>query len=621
MSDSVDVAEKATPTQQRDRRVRFIDLLKAMPAMAPDTVRMATSAIGLLTVKSSSVASVGLVFQKAARKHPERVFLRCADPGGEVRELTYGDANELVNKYASVLSAHGVGEGDVVGILAANRPETLLVALATVKLGGIAGMLNHHQRGDVLNHSQKLLDSRVLVVGTECAEAFDSVPVEDLRGSVLQLPEEGKQSSALTDYPSLAELARYAGSDDPPQCAQVRAGEKAFYIFTSGTTGLPKASTMSHLRWLKSMSGIGGLGVRLRPSDTLYCCLPLYHNNALTVSLSSVLSAGATLALGRSFSVSRFWSEVVRTKATAFVYIGELCRYLLNAPEKPAEREHQVRVVVGNGLRPEIWSEFTKRFGIRRVAEFYGASECNLAFINALNLERTAGITPLPFAVVAYDPVTERPERTPSGRLRKVKTGEVGLLLTKITKRSPFDGYTDPDATEQKVVRDAFKKGDAWFNTGDLVRKQGWNHVAFADRLGDTFRWKGENVATTEVEAVLSAHPDVEQAVVFGVSVPGTDGKAGMAAVKLVDGAKFDPQGTAAHLVQRLPSYAVPLFIRIIDEVEQTSTFKSRKVDLRAEGFDPGKVSDPLYVLPNRDSYVEFYPEYPGEVASGSVRI
>lgn len=614
-------ATAAQGSMPRDRRVRLFDVLKAAPSLIPDAPRMASSAVRLLTMKPSTVASVGLVFQRAAHKHPERVFLRFVEPDGTVRELTYGDANELVNRYASVLSAHGVGDGEVVGILATNRPETLLVALATVKLGGIAGMLNHHQRGEVLNHSQRLLNSRVLVVGTECAEALHSLPKQDLRGTVLRLPDDQVRSDTLAEYPSLAELARYARDSDPPQCAQVRAADKAFYIFTSGTTGLPKASTMSHLRWLKSMTGIGGLGVRLRPSDTLYCCLPLYHNNALTVSLSSVLSAGATLALGRSFSVSRFWSEVVRTEATAFVYIGELCRYLLNAPEKPAEREHQVRVVVGNGLRPEIWTEFTRRFGIRRVAEFYGASECNLAFINALNLDRTAGITPLPFAVVAYDPVTEQPVRTPAGRLRKVKTGEIGLLLTKITHRSPFDGYTDPDATEQKVIRDAFKPGDAWFNTGDLVRKQGWNHVAFADRLGDTFRWKGENVATTEVEAVLSAHPDIEQAVVFGVSVPGTDGKAGMAAVKLVDGAKFDPQGTAAHLVQRLPSYAVPLFIRIIDEVEQTSTFKSRKVDLRAEGFDPGKVSDPLYVLPNRDSYVEFYPEYPGEVASGSVRI
>ncbi|MGH3431297.1 MAG: long-chain-acyl-CoA synthetase [Thermocrispum sp.] len=601
-----------------ERRVRLTDLVKALPKLVPDTGRMAKGAIGLATVKASSVESVGHVFQRAAHKHPERPFLRFPGADGTtVRELTYGEANDLVNRYASVLSAHGVGEGGVVGILAANRPETLLVALATVKLGGIAGMLNYQQRGEVLNHSQQLLDSTVLVVGAESAEALATVPRGEVRGTVLDLPDGSGQPSP---YPSLAELAGHAGAADPPQCAQVRASDKAFYIFTSGTTGLPKASTMSHLRWLKSMTGIGGIGVRLKPSDTLYCCLPLYHNNALTVSLSSVLAAGATLALGRSFSVSRFWDEVVQTRATAFVYIGELCRYLLNAPANPAERQHQVRVVVGNGLRPEIWQEFTQRFGIGRIAEFYGASECNLAFINALNIDRTAGLTPLPFAVVAYDPATERPARDEAGRLRKVKTGEVGLLLTKITTRAPFDGYTDPDATEKKVVRDAFKRGDAWFNTGDLVRKQGWNHVSFADRLGDTFRWKGENVATTEVEAALSEHHDAEQAVVYGVAVPGTDGKAGMGAVKLAEGASFDGQAVARHLIERLPAYAVPLFVRLIDEVEQTSTFKSRKVDLRDEGYNTDKVADPLYVLAGANGYVPFYEGYPADVAAGKVR-
>lgn len=596
---------------ETERRVRLTDLVKALPRLAPDAGRMARGAIGLATVKASSVESVGHVFQRAAHKHPERPFLRF-----EQQELTYGESNDLVNRYASVLSAHGVGEGDVVGILASNRPETLLVALAAVKLGGIAGMLNYQQRGDVLNHSQKLLDSTVLVVGTESIEALDTVPKDDIRGTVLGLPQ-GEQTS---DYPSLAELASHASAADPPQCAQVRASDKAFYIFTSGTTGLPKASTMSHLRWLKSMTGIGGLGVRLKPTDTLYCCLPLYHNNALTVSLSSVLAAGATLALGRSFSVSRFWDEVVATQATAFVYIGELCRYLLNAPSKPAEREHRVRVIVGNGLRPEIWREFTQRFGIPRIAEFYGASECNLAFINALNIDRTAGITPLPFAVVAYDPATERPARDDAGRLRKVKTGDVGLLLTKITKRAPFDGYTDSEATEKKVVRDAFKSGDSWFNTGDLVRKQGWNHVSFADRLGDTFRWKGENVATTEVEAAVGDEASVEQAVAYGVAVPGTDGKAGMAAIKLAEGASFDGSALATHLIGRLPAYAVPLFVRIIENVEQTSTFKSRKVDLREGGFDQQKVDDPVYVLAGKDGYVPFYDEYPDEVAAGKVR-
>ncbi|MPZ00729.1 MAG: long-chain-acyl-CoA synthetase [Actinophytocola sp.] len=603
-------------TSEREvaRRVRFTDVMRALPKLAPDMPKMARGALGLATMRSGSKASLGRVFQDAAAKHPERPFLRFGDT-----EITYGDANARVNRYAAVFAEHGVGEGSVVGVLASNRPETMLVALAAVKLGAVAGMFNYNQRGDVLNHSQKLLDSTVFVVGAECREGLDSLPTSELKGKVIGL---ANQADRLSGHQDLDELATDASESNPPQCADITANQTAFYIFTSGTTGMPKASAMSHLRWLKSMTGLGGLGVRLKPDDTLYCCLPLYHNNALTVSLSSVLAAGATLALGKSFSATRFWDDVVRTRSTAFVYIGELCAYLLNQPVRDAEKQHKVRVVVGNGLRPELWGEFTARFGIERIAEFYGASECNVAFVNALNIDRTAGVCPLPFAIVAYDPATEQPVRDVKGKLRKVKTGEVGLLITKVTNRAPFDGYTDPDATERKLLRRAFRSGDCWFNTGDLVRKQGFNHVAFADRLGDTFRWKGENVATTEVEAAVAEYPDVEQAVVYGVAVPGTDGKAGMAAIKLADGATFDGVSLAKHIRDHLPGYAVPLFVRLIDEVEQTSTFKSRKVDLRDQGYDTSQVSDPLYVLAGPgEGYVPFYDEYPAQVAGGEVRV
>ncbi|GGS18593.1 long-chain-acyl-CoA synthetase [Actinokineospora fastidiosa] len=565
-----------------DARVRFRDVLGAVPSLVVDGPGMVRGLVGLATLKPSATKSIGLVFQEAAARHPDRPFLRFEDV-----ELSYGEANAQVNRMAETLARHGVKPGTTVGIMAPNRPETVLAALAVVKLGAAAGMLNTNQRGEVLEHSVGLLNATALVAHGDYRELL----------------------------PDALDLDTLPGTNDanPDECARVPAKATAFLIFTSGTTGLPKASAMSHFRWLKSMTGLGRLGVRLRGDDTLYCCLPLYHNNALTVSLSSVLAAGATLALGRSFSASRFWDDVVRTRSTAFCYIGELCRYLLNQPERPIEREHGVRVVVGNGLRPELWDEFTARFGIKRVAEFYGASECNLAFINALNIPRTAGTCPLPYAVVEFD--GDSAKRT-DGRLRKVRTGEVGLLITKITDRAPFDGYTDAEATERKLLRDAFKDGDCWFDTGDLVRAQGFRHVAFVDRLGDTFRWKGENVATTEVEAAVDEHPDVDQSVVYGVAVPGADGKAGMAAVKLRDGVAFDGASLAKHLAAKLPGYAVPLFVRLVGAVEQTSTFKSRKVDLRAEGYT---VDDDVHVLRDGE-YVPFYAEYPAEVAEGRIR-
>jgi fatty-acyl-CoA synthase len=382
---------------------------------------------------------------------------------------------------------------------------------------------------------------------------------------------------------------------------------------------MPKASVMTHYRWLRALAGFGAIGMRLNSSDTLYCCLPLYHNNALTVAVSSVLDSGATLALGKSFSASRFWDEVIDYEATAFVYIGEICAYLLNQPQKPTDRQHKVRVIAGNGLRPSIWDEFTTRFGIERVCEFYAASEGNSAFVNIFNMPKTAGICPSPVAFVEYDSDTGDPVRDDNGRVKKVRDNKPGLLLSKVSNLQPFDGYTDKEATEKKLVRDAFRKGDVWFNTGDLMQSQGLGHAAFTDRLGDTFRWKGENVATTQVEAALSNDPNVEESTVYGVEVEGAGGRAGMAAIQLREGAEFDGNSLAKTVYGHLPSYALPLFVRVVESLEHTSTFKSKKVDLRKQGYG-SDVEDPLYVLKGRDEgYVEYYDEYPREVKEGKL--
>jgi fatty-acyl-CoA synthase len=592
--------------------IGMLDVAKAVPGLLRDAPILLSGGLGLLLTRGSSKNSIGKVFQIAADSHPGRDFIRF---GSDI--ISYGEANDRVNQYAAVLTDHGVRVGSTVTILATNRPETLLVALAVVKLGATASMLNYNQRGEVLNYSQKLVDGLVFVVGAESSEALASVPSADIRGTVLGLDNQGGK---LEGHASLDALADNASTDNPAVCEQVRADTKAFYIFTSGTTGMPKASAMSHYRWLKGMVGLGKLGVRLYPEDTLYCCLPLYHNNALTVALSSVLNSGAALALGKSFSASKFWDEVIRYDATAFVYIGEICAYLLNQPPKPTDRKHRVRVIAGNGLRPAIWDEFTKRFGIPRVCEFYAASEGNTAFLNVFNVDKTTGICPSPIAFVEYDGDTGEPLRGDDGRVRKVKTGEPGLLLSKVNGMQPFDGYTDPSASEKKLVRDAFKGGDVWFNTGDLMRSQGFAHAAFIDRLGDTFRWKGENVATTQVEAAVSLAPQVEEATVFGVEVEGAGGRAGMVALQLKDGQEFDGKALAKAAYEHLPAYAVPLFVRVVKELAHTSTFKSQKVDLRKQGYGAGdeKVEDPLYVLAGRDEgYVPFYEGYPAEVVDG----
>ncbi|PWD44491.1 long-chain-acyl-CoA synthetase [Gordonia paraffinivorans] len=587
-------------TQDAVKTVGVRDLLRGVVKMAPQAAGMIKHAPGLIRRPPEAKKTIGSVFQKLAHAHPDRPFVRF-----EGRTTTYGEANRRVNRYAAVLSEAGVGKGDVVAILSKNNATDLLLMLATVKLGAVAGMLNYNQRGEVLEHSMKLLDATVLVYDPECGEALESV-------SESILPEH------VYDFAAFDEAAEGKPDTDPEITAQLPASTKAFYIFTSGTTGKPKASVMSHNRWLASYSGIGGLAVRLRPSDTMYVPLPLYHNNALSVSLASVLASGACIAIGRSFSASKFWDDVILNRATAFCYIGELGRYLLAQPPKPTDRRHSVHTVVGNGMRPEIWDEFRERFGIDRVVEFYGASELNLAFVNAFTVDKTAGFCPLPYKIVEYDE-EGNPKRGADGRLTEVGKGGTGLLLAEISDRVPVDGYTDEAETEKKIVRDAFKKGDAYFNSGDLVRDQGWMHISFVDRLGDTFRWKGENVATTEVEGAVDAFDGIAQSVAYGVEVPGTDGRAGMVAVKLREGTDLDTKALAQHLYEALPSYAVPLFVRVVDDFEQTSTFKNRKVELRKEGYadaDP----ETVYVLAGREKgYVEYYDDYPADVAAAKV--
>lgn len=578
--------------------VGLLDIAARVPGLIADVPTILSGVVTGFGARPSAKTSIGKVFQERAARYGDKVFLRFGD-----EQVTYREANETVNRYAAVLAARGVGHGDVVGIMLRNSIEPVLLMLAAVKCGAISGMLNYHQRGDVLKHSFGLLGAKAVVTDTDFVEP---------------ITESGADTDGLITIDEMKRLAATAPSNDPATTAAVLAKDKAFYIFTSGTTGMPKASVMTHYRWLRALAGFGGLGMRLNSKDTLYCCLPLYHNNALTVALSSVLNSGATLAIGKSFSASRFWDEVIRYDATAFVYIGEICTYLLNQPEKDTDRKHKVRVIGGNGLRPAIWDDFTKRFGIDRVCEFYAASEGNTAFVNFFNLDKTTGICPSPVAFVEYDHDTGEPLRDDKGRVKKVRNGEPGLLLSKVSSFQPFDGYTDDLESEKKLVRGAFKEGDVWFNTGDLMRSQGFWHAAFVDRLGDTFRWKGENVATTEVEAALSIDPSVDECTVYGVEIDGAGGRAGMAAIKLNEGAEFDGKSLAESLYEKLPGYAVPLFVRVVGELAHTSTFKSQKVDLRKEGFDGEEIEDPIYVLAGRDEgYVEFYDDYPEEVKAG----
>lgn len=590
----------ATPESAGRIEVSARDLLRGVVGLGRDWRIVASVLPKMIPRPADRKLSVGKTFQERAEKYGDRPFLRFH---GESR--TYRECNAQANRIAAYLEAQGVRRGDVVGVLSKNHPDVVLCMLAIVKLGAIAGMLNYNQRGNVLEHSLGLLGSKLLLIQPGLEDTLASAAPESIPDKVV-------------DFDELTAATETLSPLNPAITDDIRADETAYYIFTSGTTGYPKASKMSHHRWHAAMEGIGGMGVRLRETDTMYAALPLYHNNALTVSISAAMRAGACMAIGEQFSASKFWDDIILNRATAFCYIGELCRYLLAQPEKPTDRGHSVRVIVGNGLRPEIWDDFTERFGIDRIAELYAASESNIGFVNIFGIPKSAGFTPLKYLIVDFDEETGDPRRGPDGRVIPVGKGGTGLLLGEINTRAQYDGYTDPAASEKKVITDAVKAGDRWFNTGDLVRDQGFSHIAFVDRIGDTFRWKGENVATTEVEAALDTSELIDQAVVFGVPVPGADGKAGMAAITLAEGVTFDPDRLAEHVRNTLPAYAVPMFIRIIDHVEHTSTFKNVRVDLRNQGYtDTG--TDQVFVLRGKPAtYVAYQAEHLGDVATTS---
>src|ERR1700760_4629317 len=409
--------------------IGLIDIATRAPGVLADLPVIARGMLTLARAQPNFKVSIGKIFQDRAERYGDRIFIRFGE-----QQLTYREANATANRYAAVLAARGVGRGDVVGIMLRNSPNAVLMMLATVKCGAIAGMLNYHQRGEVLAHSLGLLDAKVLVAESDLVDAVD-----ECGGA-------GVEPITIDD---MEQLAATAPTANPPSASAVLAKDTAFYIFTSGTTGHPKASVMTHKRWLSALAIFGGLGLRLKGSDTLYSCLPLYHNNALTVAVGTVINSGATLALGKSFSASRFWDEVIASKATAFIYIGEICRYLLNQPAKPTDRKHKVRLIAGNGLRPEIWKEFTKRFGIARVCEFYASSEGNTAFINIFNVPGSTGIAPMPLVYVEYAPDTGAPLRDDNGRVHRVPAGEPGLLLSPVNRLQPFDGYTDKSSSEK----------------------------------------------------------------------------------------------------------------------------------------------------------------------------
>ena len=530
----------------------------------------------------------------------------------EGETVTWAQFNALANRYAHALKASGLQRGDVASVMMENRIAFLAVVVALNKLGVTAGLINTNLRERPLQHCVAVTESKKCVFGSEVADAVEQVKNDlDLtEGEDYCMVPDG-EARAPNWAVDLASASAEQPDANPPDTAATTLGETAMYIFTSGTTGLPKAAVLSNRRYLSSAYLAGRAGLRCTERDRIYICLPLYHGTGLMVGVGAAFTSGASLFVRRRFSARAFLPEIREHGCTCFIYVGELCRYLINAPAKPDDADSPLVTMMGNGLRPDVWLDFKARFGLKRITEFYGASEGNVAFANLLNKDRTIGMTSSKVALVRYDVDADAIVRGADGRCQAVATGEPGLLLGHINPEAVFEGYTDGAATEKKILRDVFVEGDAWFNTGDLIREVdagftlGYPHYQFVDRTGDTFRWKSENVSTNEVSDILCAFPGIEFCNVYGVAIPGADGRAGMAALTLTDeSADIDWDAFAAHVRKELPPFARPVFVRVQPGMALTGTYKMVKGDLKREAYDITAITDPVRVMkPGSEAY------------------
>ncbi|HHS7812818.1 long-chain-acyl-CoA synthetase [Pseudomonas jessenii] len=598
-------------------------MLRKLPTIAKAIPRVVKGMKVANVTDPTQTCGLGWTFEQATLRNPEGQAILQDDV-----LLTYAQVNQWANRIAHYLSAQGIGKGDVVAVFIENRPELLVTILALAKLGAVSALLNTSQTRDTLIHSVNLVAPVAIVLGEELQPAFAaireqvSIPAQRT-WFIADRDTYSHPGIAPEGYVNLISASADACTENPPSSGEVFFDDPCFYIYTSGTTGLPKAGVFKHGRWMRSSASFGLIALNMTPDDVVYCTLPLYHATGLCVCWGSAINGASGFAIRRKFSASQFWPDVRRYNATTLGYVGELCRYLVDQPPSADDSRHAVRKMIGNGLRPGAWAEFKTRFAVEHICELYAASDGNIGFSNILNFDNTIGFSLMAWELVAYDHDSGQPLRSADGFMRKVGKGEQGLLLARIDEKAPLDGYTDPQKTAKVVLHDVFSKGDRFFNTGDLLRNIGFGHAQFVDRLGDTYRWKGENVSTTEVENLLLQHPHISEAVAYGVEVRNTNGRAGMAAITPAESlATMDFAELLAFARQRMPAYAVPLFLRVKVKMETTGTFKYQKTRLKNEGFDPGQTGDdPIYAwLPGTQTYVQVTDEILADIHQGKYR-
>lgn len=563
------------------------------------------------------------VFSHFVQKHPEKVAFYF-----DKEQWTFAKVEEFSNRVAHYFKSVGIKHGDTVALFMEPKPEYVCIWLGLSKIGAVTALINSNLRQAPLIHSITVSNACAIIFGSELSSELQMVQ-DDLRELPLyQYTRDGLKNVLLTSAVDLLPALTSVRSDPPHDVlSQVSCHDRILYIYTSGTTGLPKAAVITHQRYMFVSAGVHCM-LRIKTDDTLYTPLPLYHTAGGNIGVGQVLLHGASLVIRSKFSASNFWADCITYGCTVAQYIGEMCRYLLSVPVCPEERQHKVRLMFGNGLRPQIWETFVTRFGIKQIGELYGSTEGNSNIVNINSTVGAVGFIPryawflYPVGLIRVDEMTGEPIRGEDGLCVHCKPGEPGVFVGKIKPKNPissFSGYADRKETNKKVIYDVFTHGDQGFNSGDILVMNELGYFYFKDRTGDTFRWKGENVSTAEVEAVVSSVAGLKDAVVYGVEVPQVEGRAGMAAI--VDTDNTLDLATFVQGVQAvLPSYACPLFVRVLSQLQMTGTFKLKKLDLQVEGFNPHNIKDQLYFLMG-GQYVPLTEELYGDITNGRIRL
>jgi fatty-acyl-CoA synthase len=562
------------------------------------------------------------VIEEAAKKFGEAPALL-----SDLECLTYRGLAERSNRYARWALDQGLAKGDAVCLIMPNRPEYMAIWLGLTRVGAVVALINTNLAGFSLAHCVQIVAPKHVIVAAELLDRLDAAQPDILGAVKIWVHGNGRDHLPRIDR----EIERYSGEKlHGDERRTVTIEDRALYIYTSGTTGVPKAANVSHARLMQWTHWFAGM-LDTRSSDRLYNCLPMYHSVGGVLATGAVLTAGGSVVIRENFSASRFWNEVVRWDCTLFQYIGELCRYLLHTEPNPLETGHRIRMCCGNGLKPDIWSDFKSRFRIPQILEFYAATEGNVSLFNVEGKPGAVGRIPsylthrFSATLVKFDIETDEPVRDQQGFCLRCAPNEVGeaigrLLVDPSNVGSRFEGYTSEEASRGKILRNVFEPGDAWYRTGDLMQKDEQGYFYFVDRIGDTFRWKGENVATSEVAEAICAFPGMQQACVYGLAVPGADGRAGMAVLVTED--ELDLAAFRMHLINRLPAYAVPLFLRIRNDIEVTATFKYTKNVFVHEGYDPVTTSDVMYFNDKeRQAFVRLDKELYDRIQAGQVHL